>query len=481
MRRVEAGRKRAEEEERKYIHDLKSLSRMAVGLIDLSPEDDIHLFIAKQLKELLGNCVIAMNSFDETSNHFCIRAVLGIGKHVDTVFKLLGRHLVGMTTPINNEARAGLTSGKLEKVPGSLYELSVGAMPRAVCHTIEKLLNLGDIYAMGFAWKGRLFGSANICLHKGAELQHPSIIETFVRQASVALQRRQAEEALRKAKDELEIRVRERTAELVKANEELLLEINERKKATDELSKAYTDLKRTQQELIQSEKLAALGRFSSGITHELKNPLGIILGGLEFLERKLSEADIDVKTALDKTRKATFRANAIVKGVLKLARPSELKIERIGLNDLLNETLSLWKYSTPLNKIKIETHFAKEELFIEVDKNQMQQVLFNLLTNSIEAMPSEGVIVIKTYKRTKPELALDKCFCVIEVIDSGEGISEDNLKKLFEPFFTTKREKMGTGLGLFMSKLIVNNHKGNLEMESKRGKRTTARIILPSA
>jgi two-component system cell cycle sensor histidine kinase/response regulator CckA len=256
-------------------------------------------------------------------------------------------------------------------------------------------------------------------------------------------------------------------------------DITERKKAMDELKKAWSDLKETQQQLIQSEKLAALGRFSSGVAHEIKNPLGIILGGLEFLEGKLVRADKDVKTSIDKVKEATFRANTIVQGLLNFARPSELKIERVKPSDLINETLSLLKYKTPLSSIEVETIFSDEELYIEADRNQMQQVFFNLLLNAIEAMPEGGVIKIKTKKKTVKEFFISEHFCVIEIIDSGTGITEENLKRLFEPFFTTKRERKGTGLGLTMTKLIVENHKGSLEIESKPGKGTTARIILP--
>jgi len=224
-----------------------------------------------------------------------------------------------------------------------------------------------------------------------------------------------------------------------------------------------------------------LGRFSSGIAHEIKNPLGIILGGIEFLERKLPRADADVKTTIDKVKESTFRANTIVQGLLKLARPSELKTERIKPNDLINETLSLLKYRAPLSNIKIETHFAKKELYIEVDKNQMQQVFFNLLMNAIEAMPKGGVLMIKAYKIVLSEFSLDKRLCVIEVIDTGEGISKENLQKIFDPFFTTKRKKKGTGLGLSIAKLIVNNHKGNLEIKNKLGKGAVAKIVLPLA
>ncbi len=238
-------------------------------------------------------------------------------------------------------------------------------------------------------------------------------------------------------------------------------------------------LKKAQQELIQSEKLAALGRFSSGIAHEIKNPLGVILGGSEFLEMKLSQTDADIKTTIDKIKKSTLRANTIVEGLLKFARPSELKTERIKPNDLVNETLSLLKYRVPLRNIKVETHFAKEELYIEVDKDQMLQVFFNLLMNAIEAMPKGGKITIKTYKMAESEFSLDKYLCVIEIMDTGEGISKDNLRKLFEPFFTTKRDKKGIGLGLFMAKMIANNHKGDLVIDSKQRKGTTAKIILP--
>ncbi len=240
-----------------------------------------------------------------------------------------------------------------------------------------------------------------------------------------------------------------------------------------------SELKRIQQELIQSEKLAALGRFSSGVAHEIKNPLGIILGGSEFLELKLPQAHADVKTTIDKIKKSALRANTIVEGLLKFARPSELKTERIKPNDLVNETLSLFKYRASLRNIKIKTQFAKEDLYVEVDKDQMLQVFFNLLMNAIDAMPRGGRITIKTYRIEESDHSSNNGRCVIEVMDTGEGIPKENLQRLFEPFFTTKRDRKGTGLGLSMARMIVNNHKGNLEINSKLGKGTTAKIIIP--
>jgi two-component system cell cycle sensor histidine kinase/response regulator CckA len=258
-------------------------------------------------------------------------------------------------------------------------------------------------------------------------------------------------------------------------------DITEQRKVMDELKKAYAELKKTQQDLIQSEKLAALGRFSSGVAHEIKNPLGIILGGSEFLEAKLSKSRAEVKTVIKKIKDATLRSNSIVQGLLKYARPAEIQAERARPEDLIKEALFLFKYTASSSNIKIETKYAKEELWINADKNQIQQVLLNLLLNAMEAMPRSGKIKIKTYKTEESEYPSDKPFCVIEVADSGEGISKENLQKIFEPFFTTKRDRKGTGLGLSMAQMIIDNHKGRLRIDSEPGEGTTARIILPLA
>lgn len=224
----------AQEKESRNIGDLLFLSKSAVGFVELSLEEDIYHYIARQLKEFVGNCVILVSDFNETNQVFQLRDILGLEKLMEVV-RLLGCSPVGMTTPISDEARVGLTSGRLEKISGGIYALSGGSVPSPVCMAVEKMLGISSIYGMGFSWKGRLFGSAVILMRKGSVIRNPGIIETFIHQASVALQRRQAEEALRKANDELERRVSERTAELAKANEKLVLEINDRNRAEEAL------------------------------------------------------------------------------------------------------------------------------------------------------------------------------------------------------------------------------------------------------
>ncbi len=238
----------------KRVHnsDFMFLASTAMKLVELPPEEDIYQFIGERLRELTGNSIVVISSFDEASSSFCVRSIVGIGQHMDAFLETMGRHPVGMTASINDEARLGLISGKLVKVPGGLYEFSFGEIPNSVCHAIEQLLDLGDIYDIGFAWKGQLFGSAAILTRKGTKLINPRIIETFISQTSVALQRWQAEKALQQASDDLEMQVRKRTAELTKANEALRVEITKRKRTEEELKQTTEKLVKALEDTIQA-------------------------------------------------------------------------------------------------------------------------------------------------------------------------------------------------------------------------------------
>ncbi len=227
-------RKQAEDKEKQYICELEFLSKTATEFVELSLEENIYQFIGKKLTKLIGESIVIVNSFSEKSGRSCTRAILGLGKRTEAVIKILGADPVGKTFEVEDEGIRALTGGKLHKIPGGIYRLTP-EIPKAAFRAIQKLLALGDAYSMGFSWGGKLFGNAVILLRQGCELGNQNIIETFMRQASVSLQRKGAEEALRKAHDELEMRVDERTAELVKTNERLKREIEERKRAEEAL------------------------------------------------------------------------------------------------------------------------------------------------------------------------------------------------------------------------------------------------------
>ena len=228
-------KEKVSQEADKRIQDLEFLSTTAIGFLDLPHEDDIYEFIAHQLKALVGKAIIIVASFDEATSCACARAVLGLGRNTAAVMRMLGKHPLGMVLEIDREARLGLGTGKLTKVPEGLYEFCFKRIPETVCRAIEKLLDLGDIYAMGFTWKGKLFSSASILTYRGSILQNQALIGAFIKQASVALQHWHAEEALQKARDELEARVDKRTRELMSVNERLRVEIAERKQIEEAL------------------------------------------------------------------------------------------------------------------------------------------------------------------------------------------------------------------------------------------------------
>jgi two-component system sensor histidine kinase HydH len=246
-------------------------------------------------------------------------------------------------------------------------------------------------------------------------------------------------------------------------------DITERKKAENELDSA-------QQQLMHSEKLAALGRFASGLAHEIKNPLAILLGGMEYLREKLPEADPEVREALGKMREAIMRANIISKDMLSFAKPSKIVFEKAHLNTIVHDAIAfveLFKHKSDTADVELKQELTNEDIYVEVDKNQIQQALFNIFLNAIEAIGMRGEIFIRTYR--------SGVLCVIEVQDHGEGIAKADLTKIFEPFFTTKRGQKGTGLGLPIVKSIVERHKGSIGIESEVGRGTKVMISLPIA
>jgi len=230
----------AQQEQNQTDQNMAFLSQIATELVELPCEENIYQFIGEKLQELVGDAVVVINSYDKESDSLYTRALVGIGKHTNRILTLMGRDPLGMSYPITDpEGRRALLSSKLVDGPKSLYELCFGSIPASSCRAIEALLGLGKIYGIGFTWKRCLFGSAIIIIRRRtrgrANLRNRELIETFIHQAAVALQRRQAEEALQRAHDELEKRVEARTADLVQANEHLKEEIKERKRAEEAL------------------------------------------------------------------------------------------------------------------------------------------------------------------------------------------------------------------------------------------------------
>ncbi len=194
-------RKKAEEEEKQHRKRIEILSKTAMRFVEFSPDEDIYRFIGEQLKELTGDSIVAINSIDKDSSILVSRAVLGLGKFSNSFIKLVGKYPEGMTSHRSAEELSYLTDGRLQDYRKSLYDVLLKTIPKPACDAIERICKTGKIYTIGFTKERELIGTAVIFLPKGAELEDEMIIEAFIKQAAIALQRKSAEEALREAEE----------------------------------------------------------------------------------------------------------------------------------------------------------------------------------------------------------------------------------------------------------------------------------------
>jgi len=173
------------------------LSKTAMEFIDLPLDEDIYQYIGEHIKELVGDGVVITNSFDESADALRVRNILGAGPLIETAVRALGRHPVGLAFPLIEEARQGITKGILEKAEGGLFEACFGKINKDLCHRLEYMTGVDEVYGVGFARKGGIFGDALIITRKGNPPLNRGLIEAFVNQASMALHRHKAEDELR--------------------------------------------------------------------------------------------------------------------------------------------------------------------------------------------------------------------------------------------------------------------------------------------
>jgi len=196
-------RKQAEEKEKEHHKNIELLSKTAIQFVEFPQDKDIYTFIGEKLKDFTGkNSIIIVNSIDTEKDILATRTVLGLGKLYDTVAGLLGKHPVGTIYNATDESLSYLSDGKLHLYKEGLYGILLKTVPKTVCNSIEKLFNVKRIYTIGFTKENKLFGTAVIFFKEGAgELKNKQTIETFIKQASIAIQRRQAEERLKNTMD----------------------------------------------------------------------------------------------------------------------------------------------------------------------------------------------------------------------------------------------------------------------------------------
>ncbi len=280
-------------------------------------------------------------------------------------------------------------------------------------------------------------------------------------------------EDLQVSKDELEEKTKsldESLRKATKSREMMVSMLDDNNKIRMELEKKLTELKSTQGMLVQSEKLASLGKLVSDMAHEVNNPLMVISGRAQLsLMEDIKNKEIVENLKIVKGE--CMRAKEIIQRLLMFSKPSKGELAEVDVNKAIEFVVKLLEHQFSLANIKIVRHYSEDIPPVEVDEKQMHEVFMNLLKNSSEAMPEGGSITVTTSKESD-NVRMD-------FTDTGEGISEQDLQKIFDPFFTTKES--GTGLGLSVCYGIVGGHGGGLKYTSKPGEGTTATILLPIA
>lgn len=269
----------------------------------------------------------------------------------------------------------------------------------------------------------------------------------------------------------LEIREALEFQQLVNANQtleqELLLANSDLEEMNENLEQKVEE--RTHQ-LLQSEKMATLGQIAAQIGHEISNSLTVLSGNLYFLKNfipKKSKAEKHYNLC----NNAVDSLSMYARNLLTLGRPTPAEFQNINIADSLNTTINKLNEINILKYYDITYNHNNQNIIVHADPAQLDQVFTNILINAHHAMDCTGSLTI--------DQVLNDKYVELSIIDTGHGISKDNLERIFEPFFTTKPEGKGTGLGMAVIKKIVENHNGKIGIESELDVGTTVRIILP--
>ncbi len=255
------------------------------------------------------------------------------------------------------------------------------------------------------------------------------------------------------------------------------------KRAHEELSRSHAELKTAHLQLIQAAKMESVGRLAAGVAHEVKNPLAVILQGVDFLSTRLN-GDESTALILRYTADAVRRADAVIRGLLDFSTSRQLELTPEDLNSTIDQVLLLVKHELDRSHVIVAKVLGRDLPEIRLDRNKMQQVFVNIFMNAIHAMPEGGTLVITTHQQPlegpdwRNGSSLHTPPVVVNITDTGTGIPEEALQKVFDPFFTTKPTGQGTGLGLTVTKNIVELHGGTIELKNRPEGGVEVTIIL---
>ncbi len=402
-----------------------------------------------------GQEVFILRAPITTEKKVLSREKLGMSAGVDssvatsTYYERIGKIELGMSVETVNKdiSNAGLAAILLAALVAIITILVVILTVRAITRPVTELVDATDQIRRGDF-------SAKVDTDQQDEIGH--LARTF----------NQMMDSLKQSRDEIE-----------QYNRTLEEKIIER---TQQLEDA-------QAQLLQSEKMSAIGQLAAGVAHELNNPLGGILGYAQFTLEKLRKNNPEKPNPKDIKSYIRYvtdievqarRCKTIVQNLLRFSRSSRtIEFEQVDVNKAIEETISFVEHQLRISQVELEVSLTQDLPIIFGNTGQLQQVFTNLIINGMHA--SEQGSTISIVSRYSPALGEFGGAVELMFADSGHGIAEENLGKIFEPFFTTKEIGKGTGLGLSVSYGIIKEHGGEISVKSQVGKGTTFTIVLP--
>lgn len=266
---------------------------------------------------------------------------------------------------------------------------------------------------------------------------------------------------------------------LLKANAALAKKQEELLTVLEDLKKAHEELRSVQLQLIEAEKMKSIGQLAAGVAHEVKNPLAIIAMGVDYLSHEKFSSDSCVPRVLQDICDAVKRADAVIRGLLDFSLPGKLEVEDVNLNEIVEQALLLARVEIKGTGFQVVKELQPNLPPLKLDVTKMGQAFINILTNAIHAMGEGGTLTVRTFAKqltgVGPNVGdsrwesfrVGRTIVVAEIDDSGTGIPEDKLTKVFDPFFTTKPTGSGTGLGLTVTKSIIDLHGGTVGIRNR--------------
>jgi len=237
------------------------------------------------------------------------------------------------------------------------------------------------------------------------------------------------------------------------------------------IKRLYTDLLQTRKNLFQAEKMAAVGQLAAAMAHEIRNPLSVIAASVQFLKGKFTEGDESLRI-MDTLLRKISEIDGTIRELLAVARPLRLKNDAIDLNACVREVVGFIKEKCLVQRVELKLQLQEPLIPVLGDEEHLQRVWLNILINALNSMPQGGSLSITTESG-------DGQWVKVRIRDTGEGIQPEDLSHLFEPFFSKRTG--GSGLGLFVVKMVVDELQGKIEVDSKPGQGSEFVVALPAA